>query len=553
MNCPSCGHQDRDDARFCSECGIPFATGLMGTSAYAPIQTYVAQLSWSFAQIGKQLWQKAGLVYTAIRWEWVIIGLGVLLRLTRYLDNRSLWIDEAFITLNILNKSFADFLGPLDLGQAAPVGWLVLQKLVVQAFGDSEYSLRLLPFLSGVASLFLFYAVARHYIKPIALPIALGLFVISEWLVYYSSEVKQYSSDVTIALLLLLVTSYVQRKGFTPGWLSILGVTGAVCVWFSHPALFVLAGVGVGLGIPCLVRREWARAGWLSAVGFTWLVSFLAAYVIALHNIDTEFFVRTQGQWLMPFPPSSPADVWWFVTTFFGIFLEPASFALTGIAALTFLVGCFSIFSESKEKLLILLSPALFVLVASAFDKYLFGSRFLLFFVPVMLLLIGEGAGHIWNTTRHNAPVIGVTVIGLLFLLLIHQAIWFQFKPNYIREEIKPVMAYLRDHRQDGDVLYLYWAAQYAFEYYQDRYGFDKDDYVAGTAAVGDFEAYTADLEELRGNVRVWVLFSHDVWGESRFFLGRLDTVGRRLDSFYTVGAMVHLYDLGQDQSLANR
>ena len=33
-----------------------------------------------------------------------IIGLGVILRLRQYLVNRSLWLDEALITLNIIKR-----------------------------------------------------------------------------------------------------------------------------------------------------------------------------------------------------------------------------------------------------------------------------------------------------------------------------------------------------------------------------------------------------------------------------------------------------------------
>jgi len=131
----------------------------------------------------------------------MIICFGIVLRLRQYLFNRSLWLDEALLTLNIISRSFLELLQPLDYRQGAPIGFLFLEKLAVQLFGNSEYVLRLFPFLCGIISLFLFYKVATHYINIKAVLIALGLFAISGWLVYYSSEVKQYSSDVAIVLL----------------------------------------------------------------------------------------------------------------------------------------------------------------------------------------------------------------------------------------------------------------------------------------------------------------------------------------------------------------
>jgi len=393
-----------------------------------------------------------------------------------------------------------------------------------------------------VASPFLFYAVARYYIKPTALPIALGLFVISEWLVYYSSEVKQYSSDVTIALLLLLVTSYVQRKGFTSGRLGVLGATGAVSLWFSHPAMFVLAGVGVGLGLPSLVRREWGKVGLLSAVGLLWLASFLASYFIALRDIDSEFFVIGWAGDLLPFPPSSFSDVWWLVQKFFEMFANPASQTLTGVAALAFLVGCFSMFWESREKFLVLLFPMLFVLLASALDLYPFGGRLILFLVPSLLLLIGEGAGYIRDKTRNSSPIIGLAVIGLLFVHPVHTAAYFQFHPAPFSQEIKSALSYIREHKQSRDILYIHWEAQYAFAYYRDRYGFG-DDYVIGIRSPENLGAYIADLDQLRDLDRVWMIFTPS-FSERDFFLGYLDSIGTRVDSFSAPGATVYLYNL---------
>src|SRR6202140_5812605 len=133
--------------------------------------------------------------------EWTIIVFGALLRLTQFLSNRSLWLDEAKLALNIVNRSFVQLCKPLDYGQGAPVGFLMLERSAVHLFGSGEYALRLFPLLSGMISLLLFYQLAKQSV-PSAAPIAMGLFATSAPLIYYSSEVKQYSGDVAIALLL---------------------------------------------------------------------------------------------------------------------------------------------------------------------------------------------------------------------------------------------------------------------------------------------------------------------------------------------------------------
>lgn len=148
-----------------------------------------------------------------LKWlVWFVISVGIFLRVVQYLLDRSLWIDEAFVALNIINRSYAELLQPLDYNQGAPFGFLVIEKFIVQVFGDSEYSLRLLPFISGIAALFLFYWVARRLSNWSTTVIALALFALCDRAIYYSAEVKQYSSDVAIALILYLLITEIEAK-----------------------------------------------------------------------------------------------------------------------------------------------------------------------------------------------------------------------------------------------------------------------------------------------------------------------------------------------------
>src|SRR6185503_5885584 len=76
---------------------------------------------------------------------------------------------------------------------------------------NHELTLRLLPLLAGCASLPLFALLLRQGLGKTGTFTALALFAASAPLVYYASEVKQYSSDVFIALLLLWLAGEVQE------------------------------------------------------------------------------------------------------------------------------------------------------------------------------------------------------------------------------------------------------------------------------------------------------------------------------------------------------
>lgn len=165
-----------------------------------------------------------------------LIGFGILLRTVQYAANPSLWVDESALALNIIQRTYADLFQPLDYGQAAPVGFLLLEKFVSLRLGIGEYALRLIPFLSGIASLFLFHALAKRCLVREAVPWALFLFAIASPLVYYSSELKQYSSDVCITLAILLAGIRAREKNLDLFSVAMFGAAGAVGIWFSQPA-----------------------------------------------------------------------------------------------------------------------------------------------------------------------------------------------------------------------------------------------------------------------------------------------------------------------------
>ena len=95
-------------------------------------------------------------------WGWAIglvAVIGVGLRVRALFANRSLWLDEAMLALNICGRSFAGLLAPLDYDQGAPIGFLMLERLAVVVFGPTELALRLVPFFASIAALALAFQV----------------------------------------------------------------------------------------------------------------------------------------------------------------------------------------------------------------------------------------------------------------------------------------------------------------------------------------------------------------------------------------------------------
>jgi len=487
----------------------------------------------------------------APRWEVVVWGLatlGILFRLRQYLFDRSLWLDEALVVLNIMGRSPSELLKPLDYHQGAPLGFLALQKAAVLGFGTSEAVFRLVPFLCGVLSMILFVIVSRRFLAPAASMIAVALFAVSDPLIYYSTEAKQYSSDVAVALLLLWLAGYLLERDSTVVRVVIVSIVGAIVLWFSQPAAFVLAAVGVSCLLNSILRHDRRGLVLLSIPGVLWPASFLLSFLVSLRGLthDAVLLDYWQGAFA-PFPPLSGADVRWFIDSSFGIFSDPVGLTLVGIAAVAAVVGLVEFSLKHFARFVLLLTPIVATLAASALHRYPFRGRLLLFLVPSLILLIAAGLERIHTQTSETLPYFSYLLIGFLFLNPLLDAASGLIKPR-TKEEIKPVIRYVENHRQDGDVLYLYYAALRPFQYYNARNLIAPMDEITGVASRQNWASYRKDLDQLRAKKRVWILFSHIYRGErvdeERLFLDYLDTMGTRLDSSRAPGASVYLYDL---------
>jgi hypothetical protein len=479
---------------------------------------------------------------------WFLIGCGIILRVAQYLVNRSLWMDEAMLALSIIRRSFSELLKPLDFNQAAPVAFLMLQRLAVELQGDSELALRLVPLLAGIGSMFLFYGVARRLLEGYATLISLGLFALSYYPIYYASEVKQYSSDLAIALLLLYLSArYAEPRRPSGLWTALFGAAGVIAVWFSHPAAFVLAGLGVTLLAWHWRNRDWAGMVRLSALGALWLCSFGINYWFFSRPLaSNQGLIQYWSGSFMPFPPRSLTDVGWFKNHFLAVFDHPGGLS-AGLAVFFFVIGSAAMILSSAWRYSLVTAPIAVTLLASGLGLYPFSGRLLLFIVPSLLLVVAAGAEQTRLALRYTHALGGVLLLIALFAGPVLGAASNLAKPR-APEQIRPVLHYLLTQRQSNDVVYVHHGAFPAYQYYAKRLGLDQSKTIFGIKAKQRFWNYVDDVEQLHGLPRVWILFSHGVSlngiDEQTLILQYLDRIGKRLDSHQAPGAALVLYDL---------
>jgi hypothetical protein len=481
----------------------------------------------------------------------LIIGffvIGIFFRLNHYLGDRALWLDEANLSLNILNRSIFGLFQPLDEGQLAPVGFLIVEKLLTQFFGDSEYVFRFFPLAAAIAGIFLFYVLASKVSTNNVPVIALSLFTVSTWPIYYAAELKQYSSDITAAVILYLCASFVAQRWNVLS-LAVLAVVGAITICFSHPSVFILGSITIYFVAMSCIKREWFKLFQIFIVCGIWLASFVATIASVFGSPVASGLQRVWQGAFAPFPPRSVSDIHWYGEKFFEIFSNPLGFSFTGIAAFMFLLGIIYLFKHNKPWLLLLILPIPITVGASMLQLYPFVGRLLLFLVPGVLIIMAAGIEYLSQLTWNTQRAVPVALLGLLLLHPLVNAVSNAAEHTpYERENIKAILEHVERYKRPQDELYIYYTAAPALKYYWKHYNLGTMTTFYGHSPRTNWDDYLQDMQMLRGHSRVWLIFSHVSrdkanMDEEIFFLFFLNKIGLRQDAIHVKGADGYLYD----------
>jgi hypothetical protein len=469
------------------------------------------------------------------------VGIGIILRLVQYLAGRSLWLDEVFLSYNILGRT-ADELArlPLKYGQVAPLGFLELERWAVTIFGPDERALRLWPAVAGIAALVLFARLASRLVPSFAAG-AVALFAVAPPLIYYSAEVKPYAFDVLAAVALALVAVELLDAPVKPTRWGVLAVGGAVAPWLSLTAVFVLAATAaVGVGYAWMTHRT-DRKG-LLGLAVVWMASAVGALLDTRRRMEgfaVPYMRRYWTAWFFPLPPRSLHDAGWLVRlardVCAGLFATPVPL----VVAACVVIGIGVLLRRDRWSAAAVVLPAMFALGASALRQYPLEGRLALFLAPMTVLAVAAALSLLAQRARLG---LAVAAAGCL-AMLVPPAQSFAHNPTAAHEDLRPVVAQLAARRQPGDVIYVYCATDAPFGFYAALYGIPPRTTDRGTCDRAHFEHY-------RGQHRVWVVSTEYTWASvydsPDAFARWVDTLGVPTDSIVATGAWARLYDLAK-------
>lgn len=395
-------------------------------------------------------------------WSWLIVAVGVLLQVANYLGGKSLWIDEAYLAFNFAHHSAGEMAGPLYYSQVAPLGWLVGEDVLFKLTGSLEYGLRLLPLVMGIASLVVFRGLALRLFNPFGALAALLLLALAPSLVEFAANVKPYSTDIFMTVLILsLATPQLERPSLSARAAAGLIVAGLAAVVMSFPAVYILAAAGGTLFCQFTLQRRWRDSLVIAGVSALWLAGFAALYLLVytkqahsgeLLDQGPQHFFRRMG--FAPLPPKSLADVAWYghwALDFGRYFFRNLSILP---AAVLLVIGLVSLARRRPWLGLMLIAPLLLALLGSGLEAYPLYGRFGIFLEPTLFLIAGAGVAALAASRVRlwAMPILAAEVLVGPALLLAKD---FTFRPPFATTHVTPAIRAIAKGYQPGDLIYV--------------------------------------------------------------------------------------------------
>lgn len=456
-------------------------------------------------------------------WVYVIlIGLimaaGIALRVYVYGFGRSLWLDEAALANNLLEPN--TILDNMHYQQAAPPLFKLISLAMFNLFGQGwrpEFALRAFPLFCGLLSIPLFFVlVNKIFESKVSKIIATALFSINYNLIYYSSEFKQYSSDVMVALLLLLSGAFINPFKCSRKTLLALAIFYAISFWLSHTALFMLAGLFLFYFFYYEnSKRFWMR---LFALFSPAGLSFCAFYFLHLKTLSQSEFMHTYwaDYFLSDFSKGFHSIISYLMASFDQKFIF-------GIVCLV-LAGVYLFYRKTGKSASLLLFPLLVLFGASVFSFYPVASRLCLFILPVFIAIVSVPFGFVRlkkTVTILFAALICFVSFNSYFMvypkIILKKNIWY-------REEIRQLYDYLKTAINKDDVIVVTDRTHQADRFYQRLYNFENNRIIIWGDRNAAKMASDADIklnfDVLEAGKRYWVVFTG--YEYKKFMLGKI-------------------------------
>ncbi len=468
-------------------------------------------------------------------WMWFLPSLVMLAMGLWNITGPSYWRDEA-ATLTAVHRSFPDLLRMLRSVDAVHGAYYIVMWPVVHAFGTGEVVTRLPSVIAMAVAAAAVAAIGRRVVSPGA-GLAAGLtFALLPEISRYAQDARSYAmvaafGTVASYLLVRAISTAGHRRGWLAGYAACMGVMSLLNIF----GILLLAAHAVTVGLACLRKDDhWrslaalhggrARAARSLALG--WLAAAVVAVIVASPALAGGVSQRSTASWILPLGSGTLVDLQllvgsWQLLTACAVVVA-LGIAVSAVGGRARLAAAWPLQLPALAVPWIVLPPLL--LIALSFLQPLFVTRYILYCLPALALLIGAALAGLGRVAGPVALVV-IALLGYSTQLAVRA-------PNGHTDNIRGVDQIIAQQRQPGDaVIYVgqdskYYTAAYPYglaqldNIAQDKTAAQNDELVGTTLPVSVVQQRLAHIS------RVWVL---DAYGypKSPFLAGlHIDRLG---------------------------
>jgi len=476
-------------------------------------------------------WNKIGTI--------IIYSIPNLLILFVFYSNRSLFLDGLNLARNVAEGSFSDISQPLKYEQSAPILFLYLSKISTLIFGVSEYSLRLLPLISGLGCLFFFKSTIDKLLS--SKYVLLGVFCLGTHAMFirYATEYKQYMTDALVSILLIwlaLKLSKLSKKNTI-----IIGLCGTIAIWLSMPSIFILVGLICYYVHIQYTNRDSQFPTIILATWFT--INFALEYFFILspaissehmQNFHHNYFI--QGTF---WEPNSFQHDYGLIISMIRMAVGKSGLAIAAAVALTSI--CIYDFIRNRKSIgLLIFLPILAVFGASLLGKYSLIERLMLFTLPLLFILILLGLQILVEKLKNKKPILKYSILGIIGLSLLvgfSQTQGFKYLSDPLEiEDNRTSLIYIDKHEKHANSIVCTQLAYPAYAYYS-NYDKNLKSLNIGIAIAAKYDDSVIELainQCKKDKDDVWVLMGHMLDHEITNLISKLDKAGTIKNSYRT-------------------
>ena len=447
-------------------------------------------------------------------WMWFLPPLVMLAMGLWNITGASYWRDEG-ATLTALHRSFPQLLRMLRNVDAVHGAYYVIMWPLVHAFGTGPVVTRLPSVLAMAVAAAAVAAIGRRLVSPGA-GLAAGLtFAILPLISRYAQDARSYAMVAAFGttasyLLIRAIGTAGRRRYWLAGYAVCMGLMGILNIF----GVLLLAAHAVTVALACLRRDDrWrslaaprgGRAAAARSLALGWLAAAVVAVIVASPALAGGISQRGTASWIKPpgratlVSTSMLVGPWQLIVACALVIVAGVAISARGRARLR---AAWPPQLSALTVPWIVLPPAL--LIGISFVQPLFVSRYVLYCVPAVALLVGAGLAALGRIAGPAALVV-IALLGLSTQLHVRA-------PNGHGDNIRGVDRVIVQYRQPRDaVIYVGQDANYFTAAYP--YGLAQLDNIAQdkTAAqnamlVGTTLPVDVVQHRLAGVTRVWAV-----------------------------------------------